>query len=284
MFDRVGAWAALMRIERPIGALLLLWPTLWALWLAGRGQPDASLVVIFIIGTFLMRSAGCVINDYADRDFDGDVKRTSTRPLATGAVSEKEALVLAAVLALAAFVLVLFTNLLTIGLSVAGVVIAMVYPFLKRYTHLPQAWLGIAFSWGIPMAYAAQTGQLPGECWLLLIANLFWVFAYDTIYAMVDRDDDIRIGIKSTAILFGDAERWVILGCHTCAIALLLLVGLRAGLNGWFYAAMIVAMGLAAWEARLYFTRDRDCCFKAFLHNSWFGAAVFTGVILGFLP
>jgi len=273
-----------MRLERPIGALLLLWPTLWALWLAGDGSPAAKLVVIFIVGTFVMRGAGCVINDYADRDFDGEVKRTQARPFATGAISEKEALILAAALALVAFVLVLFTNLLTIGLSVVGVIIAAIYPFLKRFTHLPQAWLGIAFSWGIPMAYAAQTGGLPGECWLLLVANLFWVFAYDTIYAMVDRDDDIRIGVKSTAILFGSADRWVVLGCHAMAIALLWLVGANADLGTWYFVSLIAATGFALWEARLYFSRDRDRCFQAFLHNNWFGATVFVGVVVGFLP
>lgn len=284
MSERLKAWCSLMRLERPIGALLLLWPTLWALWLAGRGQPDAKLVVIFVAGTFVMRSAGCVINDYADREFDGDVKRTSERPLATGVVSEKEALILAAVLALIAFVLVLFTNLLTIVLSVVGVLIAAVYPFLKRYTHLPQAWLGIAFSWGIPMAYAAQTGTLPAECWLLLVANLFWVFAYDTIYAMVDRDDDIKIGVKSTAILFGNADRWVVLGCHVIALILLFVMGSLAALNGWYSFALVLATGFVAWEARLYFTRERDRCFQAFLNNTWFGATVFSGVVLGFLP
>lgn len=284
MFDRLSAYAKLCRLERPIGALLLLWPTLWALWIAGEGQPTAKLVAIFVAGTFLMRSAGCAVNDYADRDFDGDVKRTSDRPLATGAISSVEALVLAAVLALVAFVLVLFTNRLTVMLSFAGLVIAVIYPFLKRYTHLPQAWLGIAFSWGIPMAFAAQTGQLPGICWLLLIANLFWVFAYDTIYAMVDRDDDLEIGVKSTAILLGDADRSVVLGCQVVALALLLVVAQLAGLGSWFYLGWMAAIAFVLWQLPDYFSRERERCFRAFVHNNWIGVAIFAAIVMGYLP
>jgi len=284
MFERLGAYASLTRLDRPIGALLLLWPTLWALWLASDGNPPASILMIFLLGTLLMRSAGCAINDYADREADGHVKRTSDRPLATGVITPREALIVAAVLAVMAFLLVLQTNRLTVLLAIAAVPIAAVYPFLKRYTHLPQAWLGIAFSWGIPMAYAAVSNRLPGECWLLLIGNLFWVLAYDTIYAMVDRDDDIKIGVKSTAILLGDYDRSAVFASQMVATLILLVVGIVAGLNAWYFIGLGVAVLCALYEATLYFTRERDPCFAAFRHNTWFGCAVFAGIFLSFLP
>jgi len=224
-------YAQLMRLHRPIGILLLLWPTLWALWIAGQGRPDPHIFVVFVLGVVLMRSAGCVINDYADRDFDPHVERTRDRPVAAGRVSPREALALFAVLCLIAFALVLTLNRLTILLSFAGAFLAATYPFLKRYSHLPQFYLGMAFGWGIPMAFAAQTGGVPGLAWILFVANIFWAVAYDTAYAMVDRDDDLKVGVKSTAILFGRHDRALIFVFHMVTIALLALTGALAGLG-----------------------------------------------------
>jgi 4-hydroxybenzoate polyprenyltransferase len=276
-------YAQLMRLHRPIGILLLLWPTLWALWIAGQGRPDLPVFVVFVLGVVLMRSAGCVINDYADRDFDPHVERTRDRPVAAGRVSPREALALFTVLCLIAFALVLTLNRLTILLSFAGAFLAATYPFLKRYSHLPQFYLGMAFGWGIPMAFAAQTGGVPDLAWILFAANIFWAVAYDTAYAMVDREDDLRVGVKSTAILFGRHDRAMIFAFHIVTIALLALTGALAGLGLGYYAGLMVASGFALYQQWLMRQRGRDGCFRAFLNNNWFGAAVFAGLLLDYL-
>jgi 4-hydroxybenzoate polyprenyltransferase len=275
-------YAQLMRLHRPIGILLLLWPTLWALWIAGQGRPGLPVFVVFVLGVVLMRSAGCVINDYADRDFDPHVARTRDRPVAAGRVSPREALALFAVLCLIAFALVLTLNRLTILLSFAGAFLAATYPFLKRYSHLPQFYLGMAFGWGIPMAFAAQTGGVPVLAWILFAANIFWAVAYDTAYAMVDREDDLKVGVKSTAILFGRHDRALIFVFHMVTIALLAVTGALAGLGLGYYAGLTAALGFALYQQRLMRRRDRDGCFRAFLNNNWFGAAVFAGLLLNY--
>jgi 4-hydroxybenzoate polyprenyltransferase len=276
-----GKFAALLRLirwNRPIGSLLLLWPTLWALWLAAEGVPDLDLLVIFTIGTVLMRSAGCIINDLADRKLDGGVTRTRGRPLVTGDVTVNEALLFFFVLCLAAFGLVLMTNLLTVLLSVPALVLASCYPLMKRYTHLPQVVLGMAFSWSIPMAFAAQLGELPPALWLLFTANLLWTVVYDTKYAMVDRRDDLEVGIKSTAILFGESDRLIIGVLQLLCLAALTLAGRQFGLQWPYFVALLVAAGLFGYH--LYLIRDRDeaACFRAFKHNSWVGLTVFLGI------
>ncbi len=283
LIARLREYLVLMRLHRPIGALLLLWPTLWALWLAGEGSPQVAVVIIFVLGVFLMRSAGCVINDYADRDFDRHVKRTHDRPLTAGRVSEREALTLFVVLSLIAFVLVLQLNWLTIALSVVGALLAASYPFMKRFTHLPQFYLGVAFAWGVPMAYAALTGAVPPIAWLLLAASLFWTVAYDTEYAMVDRDDDLRIGIKSTAILFGAWDRAMIALAHAISLGLLGMVGVLAQRGTWFYLGLAAAAATAAYQQVLIRDRDREQSFHAFLNNNFYGAAVFVGLVLDYL-
>ena len=281
--ERLRDYARLMRLDRPIGILLLLWPVLWALWIASAGKPTLSVFVVFVAGVVLMRSAGCVINDYADRKFDPQVERTRDRPLATGHVRPGEALVLFAVLALSAFALVLFMNRLTILLSFVGAALAVSYPFMKRWTHLPQFYLGAAFGWGVPMAFAAQTGGVPADAWILFGATLCWAVAYDTAYAMVDRQDDIRIGVKSTAILFGRADRLMIALFHALALLLLAWAGARAGLGLTYYMGLLLAAGLAGWQQWLMRTRVRDGCFRAFLDNNRFGAVVFAGLALDYL-
>lgn len=270
----------LARMDKPIGIYLLLWPTLWALWIAAEGSPSIKNLVIFVLGTVLMRAAGCVINDYADRNFDGHVSRTRERPLATGRVTPKEALGFAALLTLVAFGLVLMTNPFTIALSFGAVAIAALYPFMKRYTYYPQAVLGAAFSWGMPMAFAAQTNTLPAAVWLLFIANIVWTVGYDTYYAMADREDDLKIGIKSTAILFGDADRPIILGLQFLALFCLVLAGVQFKLGGWFHLGLAVAAGCFIWQ--FWKTRNREpmICFRAFLHNHWAGLAIFLGIAL----
>ncbi|MEE4191060.1 MAG: 4-hydroxybenzoate octaprenyltransferase [Halieaceae bacterium] len=278
--SRFSAYLQLVRFDRPIGTLLLLWPTLWALWLAAGGVPPLKLLVIFSLGTLLMRSAGCAVNDLADRNLDGAVERTRERPLVTGAVAPNEALVLAATLSLAAFVLVLFTNTLTILLSFAGVLLAACYPFMKRHTHLPQLVLGAAFSWGIPMAFAAVSNALPPALWLVFVANLFWTVAYDTEYAMVDREDDLKVGIKSTAILFGEMDRHVIAALQALTIIALLLVGQRFELGWIYFLSLLAASLLFVYQQRLIREREPADCFRAFLNNNWVGAAVFAGVVL----
>ena len=269
----------LMRLEKPIGIYLLLWPTLWALWIAGEGAPSLGNIVVFVVGVFLMRAAGCVINDFADRKVDGHVKRTEQRPLVSGKVTSKEALVLFAVLVLASFLLVLLTNPTTIWLSFGGLALAACYPFMKRYTYYPQVVLGAAFSWGMPMAFTAETGHLPAAAWLLYIANLLWTVAYDTYYAMVDREDDLKIGVKSTAVLFGDADRVIILTLQGLALVCLLLAGARFELGAYFYVGLSVAAACFAWEFWSTRDRGREACFKAFLHNHWAGLAIFLGIV-----
>ncbi|MFW6191378.1 MAG: 4-hydroxybenzoate octaprenyltransferase [Thiohalospira sp.] len=278
--ERLADYARLMRVDRPIGTLLLLWPTLWALWLAADGFPDLHIFLIFFVGVFLMRSAGCVINDFADRDFDPHVRRTRDRPLAAGRVSPGEALALFAGLCLLAFILVLFTNTLTIKLAFVGAALAALYPFAKRYTHLPQVVLGAAFGWSVPMAWAAQAGEVPPEAWLLFIANLLWTTAYDTMYGMADREEDLKIGVKSTAILFGELDRFWIGILQTAAVIALFLLGLKLQLGAFYYMGITVAAGLAVWHQLLIEDRDPRRCFEAFLHNSWFGFAIFVGIVL----
>lgn len=274
------AWCRLMRIDKPIGSLLLLWPTLWALWLAGRGAPSVGVLAVFILGVFLMRAAGCVINDFADRKIDGHVKRTASRPLPSGSISEKEAKILFVLLVAAAFGLVLTLNTMTILLSVAGLALAWVYPFMKRVTHLPQLILGAAFGWSIPMGYAAVSESLPLPCWLLFGVNIIWTVAYDTQYAMVDRDDDIRIGVKSTAILFGRHDKLIIGLLQALTLALLVWLGWQLRLNGVYYAALVVAGGLFAYQQLLIAERDRQACFKAFLNNNLVGMVIYLGIAM----
>jgi 4-hydroxybenzoate polyprenyltransferase len=276
--SKTSALLQLIRFDRPIGTLLLLWPTLWALWLAAQGVPDYKLLAIFLAGTFLTRSAGCIVNDLADRNLDGAVARTRARPLVTGAVTTGEAVTLFMVLMLAAFVLVLFTNKLTILLSLAAVVLASSYPFMKRYTHLPQLVLGAAFSWGIPMAFAAQLGALPSALWLIYLGNLLWTMAYDTAYAMVDREDDLKVGIKSSAILFGQYDRLMIGILQLACLLCLYLAGLAFGLGATYNTSLVVAAMLFCYQQYLIRERRPEACFKAFLHNNWVGMAIFAGV------
>jgi 4-hydroxybenzoate polyprenyltransferase len=276
---RAWDFIQLMRVDKPIGIYLLLWPTLWALWIAGNGAPSVANVLIFVVGVFLMRAAGCVINDFADRKVDGHVKRTEQRPLVSGKVSSKEALVLFAVLVVGSFLLVLLTNPTTVWLSFGGLALAACYPFMKRYTYYPQVVLGAAFSWGMPMAFTAETGHLPAAAWLLYIANLLWTVAYDTYYAMVDREDDLKIGVKSTAVLFGAADRAIILTLQVLALACLLLAGWSFALGGYFQLGLLAAGCCFVWEFVSTRHRDAPACFKAFLHNHWAGLAIFIGIV-----
>jgi len=277
---RFQQYARLMRVDKPIGTLLLLWPTLWALWLASEGAPDISLVIIFTIGVFLTRSAGCVINDIADRDFDGKVQRTKNRPLATGQVTEREALAVFVVLALVAFFLVLILNKLSIVLSVVAIAIAIIYPFMKRVTYFPQIVLGAAFSMSIPMAFAATNGEISSAAWLLYIANLLWVLAYDTLYGMVDKKDDLKVGIKSTAILFGEADLQIIATIQAFFIFGMLLIGSRFELNHWYYIGLAAASALIVWQLFHCRRREPSKCFTAFINNNWVGACIFCGILL----
>lgn len=277
---RMVVYAQLMRLHKPIGILLLLWPALWSLWLAAGGIPRWDLIVIFTLGVIFMRSAGCVINDYADRKIDGHVARTRDRPLATGTVSSREALGLFAVLCLLAFGLVLLTNTLTIQLALGGLLLATSYPFMKRHTHLPQVVLGAAFAWSIPMAFAAQRGTLSQELWLVYLAVVLWTVVYDTFYAMVDRDDDRRIGVKSTAILFGEQDRIITGFLQGLTIYALILVGGRFELGKIYYSSLAIAAGFFVYQQYLIRFRERDACFKAFLNNHWVGMVVFLGILL----
>lgn len=276
-------YAQLMRLHRPIGIFLLLWPTLWALWIAAEGWPDPLVLFVFVTGVVLMRSAGCVINDYADRDFDPQVARTRERPLAAGRVTPREALLLFVALCLAAFLLVLLMNRLTILLAFVGALLAATYPFMKRCTHLPQVYLGAAFGWSVPMAYAAQTGELTRVTWLLFVATVVWATAYDTMYGMVDRDDDLRIGVKSTAILFGSADRLIIGILQGLLLFDLVLVGHTAKLGQYYFFGLLVAAALALYQQYLIRDREPEGCFAAFLNNNWFGAVVFLGIFLDYL-
>ena len=277
--QRCREYMLLMRLDRPIGALLLLWPTLWALWLAGEGSPDPFVCGVFVVGVFVMRSAGCVINDYADRNIDPHVERTRERPLAAGRIAPREALALFAVLMLIALALVLTLNRLTLLLALVGAALAAMYPFMKRFTYLAQVHLGLAFSWAIPMAYAAQTQDVPPIAWLLLTGNLIWTVAYDTIYAMVDRQDDMRVGVKSTAILFGEMDRLFIAGMQLVVIVVLLLVAKQTGLGRSFTLGLGLAGALFIYQQWLIRDRERAACFQAFLNNNWVGAAIFVGIV-----
>ncbi len=281
--ERLIQYALLMRINKPIGVLLLMWPTLWALWMAARGVPDLGILVVFVLGVELMRAAGCIINDFADRRIDPHVTRTRARPLATGRVSVREALTLFVVLCLLAFALVLTMNRLTILLSIPGLALAAIYPFSKRYTHFPQTVLGMAFGWGIPMAFAAQTGSVPPLAWILFVANIFWSMVYDTFYAMADRPDDLKIGVKSTAILFGRWDRAITALLQGLVLITLWLAGRMAGLGVIYGIGLLVALVIACYEQYLIRDREPQACFRAFLNNTWFGAAVFAGMVIDYL-
>ncbi|MFQ2272047.1 4-hydroxybenzoate octaprenyltransferase [Aeromonas enteropelogenes] len=281
--ERGLAYLQLARIDKPIGTLLLLWPTLWALWLAAGGLPNLWVLTVFVVGVFLMRSAGCVINDYADRNFDGHVKRTSGRPLPTGKVDPREALALFFVLALISFGLVLTLNPLTIAMSFVGLLLAVGYPFMKRFIPIPQLVLGMAFSWSIPMAYAAQANALPAVAWLVFVANLLWTVAYDTQYAMVDRDDDLKLGLKSSAILFGRHDKRIIGVLQLATLLILLLVGQLMALGSSYYWGLLGAAVLFVYQQRLIRERQREACFQAFLNNNYVGVLVFAGLVLDYL-
>ncbi|HEY0060589.1 MAG TPA: 4-hydroxybenzoate octaprenyltransferase [Telluria sp.] len=280
--NKLSLYFRLIRLDKPIGILLLLWPTLIALWIAGAGRPDLGVVAIFTLGTVLMRSAGCAINDYADRDIDKHVKRTAERPLTSGRIKGWEAVAVAAVLALLAFLLILPLNTLTKQMSVAAVIIAATYPYFKRFFAIPQAYLGIAFGFGIPMAFAAVWNEVPALAWWLLLANVFWAIAYDTEYAMVDRDDDLKIGIRTSAITFGRFDVAAVMLCYGAALAIILLCGWQVGLRWWFVAGVAVAAAMALYHYTLIRERDRMRCFYAFRHNNWLGAALFAGVALDY--
>ena len=282
--DRLREYALLMRLHRPIGIYLLLWPTLWALWLAGHGQPAQGIVLVFALGVVLTRSAGCVINDIADRDFDPHVARTRDRPLAAGRVSLSEAWGVALTLGLLAFLLVLTQNWLTIQLSLIGLGLAVSYPLMKRWHPLPQVHLGAAFGWGIPMAYAAVTDSLPLLAWLLFAANILWSTIYDTQYAMVDRADDLKIGVKSTAILFGSRDRHIIGALQIALLALLIVIGLLSGRGNIYYLGLFIAAWLALYQQYLIRAREPHSCFQAFLNNNAFGMVVFCGLVIDYLP
>ena len=280
--DTIMAYSHLMRLHKPIGIYLVLWPTLWALWLAAEGIPSLDVLVVFVAGAVLMRSAGCVINDFADRKIDGEVKRTKDRPMVIGLILPKQALLLFALLCGVSFLLVLAMNTLTIYLSLGGVVLAALYPFMKRHTYLPQVFLGAAFAWAVPMAFAAQTNSLPSIVWLIYMATLIWTVAYDTMYAMVDRDDDIKIGVKSTAILFGNSDRAIIAFLQVLVVLTLCIIGEQAKLGQYFYLGVVVSSVLFVYQQHLIRHRDRDACFKAFLNNNWVGLVLFCAIFLDF--
>jgi 4-hydroxybenzoate polyprenyltransferase len=280
---RLALYAQLVRIDRPIGTLLLLWPTLWALWAASQGRPPVAILLIFVAGTFLMRAAGCAINDYFDRDFDRHVQRTQSRVLTAGLIRPIEALVVAATLALIAFLLVLMLNTLTILLSLIAFSLAATYPLMKRVFGVPQAYLGIAFGFGMPMAFAATTNSVPAVAWLMLVANIFWTVAYDTEYAMVDREDDLKLGLKTAAITFGRFDVLAIALCYVLALMLLAMVGVLMAWGWPYYLGLAVALGIALTHVFWIRGRDRELCFKAFRHNNWFGAAVFAGIVLQYV-
>jgi 4-hydroxybenzoate polyprenyltransferase len=282
-FTRLRDYASLMRLDKPIGIFLLLWPTLWALLIASGGDPDPKVLLIFVAGVVLMRSAGCVINDYADREFDRHVSRTQNRPLTAGRVTTKEARVLFVILCLFAFVLVLQLNLLTVGLSVIGVLLAAIYPFLKRVTHLPQVFLGIAFGWSVPMAFAAQTGSVPQIAWLMFVATVLWATVYDTLYAMVDREDDRVLGLKSTAILFGESDRQIIGLLQVMLLISLLMIGHQAELGLVYYLGVLFAAGFSGWQQYLIRYRERESCYRAFLNNNCFGAVIYLGILFDYM-
>jgi 4-hydroxybenzoate polyprenyltransferase len=280
LVQRLDAYERLVRLDKPIGILLLLWPTLWGLWIAAAGRPGVAMIWIFTLGTALMRSAGCAVNDWADRDFDGQVKRTATRPLATREIAHWEALLVGAVLALAAFLLILPLDPLVRWWSVPALLIAISYPFTKRFFAIPQAYLGIAFGFGIPMAFAAQQHAVPALAWLLLLANICWTIAYDTEYAMVDRDDDMRIGVRTSALTFGRYDVAAVMFCYALFLAIMVGIGAGIGLGLFYYTGLLAAGGIAFYHYRLIRHRERMACFRAFRHNNWLGFAVFSGVVL----
>ncbi|UUM30737.1 4-hydroxybenzoate octaprenyltransferase [Vibrio japonicus] len=281
--DKAHAYWQLMRMDKPIGTLLLLWPTFWALILAAEGVPDLKILIVFILGVIFMRAAGCVINDFADRKVDGHVKRTAQRPLPSGRVTSKEAIGLFLVLGIASFLLVLTMNTLTIQLSFAGIVLAFIYPFMKRFTHLPQLFLGLAFSWAIPMAWAAQSNELPMMVWFVFVVNALWTIAYDTQYAMVDRDDDLKIGIKSTAILFGRFDKMIIGALQLITLAMLIYLGMWYELGASYYWSLLIAGALFVFQQHLIRHRERELCFRAFLNNNYVGMVVTIGLLIAFL-
>jgi 4-hydroxybenzoate polyprenyltransferase len=279
--DRLISYAYLIRLDKPIGTLLLLWPTLWALWLASSGVPDLKLLLIFVTGTFLMRSAGCAINDYADRNFDHHVLRTQGRPVTSGKISGKEALLVAAILALLAFLLIQTLNTYTKVLSFFALAVAFIYPFTKRFFAMPQAVLGIAFGFGIPMAYAAILNEIPLEAWILFLGNIFWAIAYDTAYAMVDREDDIRLGLRTSAITFGTYDVKAIAVSYAILFISQIWVAQLANLSNYFLVGWFVALACAIYHLKLISTRKREECFAAFRHNNWLGGFLFLGIVLG---
>ena len=279
LVKKLDAYERLMRLDKPIGILLLLWPTLWALWIAGQGRPDWRLLIVFVAGTVLMRSAGCVMNDVADSQYDGLVERTQNRPLAKQEVSKKEAALLAAALSLLAFSLVCVLNRYTIALSFVALFLAMTYPLTKRFFAIPQAYLGIAFAWGIPMAFTATSNSIPYVAWVLLLANVCWAIAYDTEYAMVDRDDDLKIGLRSSAITFGRFDVMAVMSCYALSLLLLAYAGQMTHLGYLYYLGLLAAAGVAIRHYFLIRQRDKESCFQAFLHNNWFGLAVFVGLV-----
>ncbi len=282
VMDRIKQYWLLARFDRPIGILILLWPALWALWVASNGKPDLWVLSVICLGVVLMRAAGCVINDYADRDFDPHVERTKQRPIAAGKVKPKEALILFVVLCLCAFGLVLTLNIYTILLSFIAAFLAASYPFMKRYTQLPQAYLGIAFGWAVPMSFSAQINSIPAVAWVMYLAVVLWALVYDTMYAMVDKEDDLKIGVKSTAILFGAYDRHIMAILQIIIVGLMIAVGQMQQLNWPYYSGILVAAGFSVYQQKLIFHRDKALCFKAFLNNNWFGMVVFVGLVMDY--
>jgi 4-hydroxybenzoate polyprenyltransferase len=282
-YDKFKQYLLLIRLNRPIGIFLLLWPTLWGLWIASEGFPNTKILVVFLFGVFLMRSAGCILNDIIDKDFDKFVARTQNRPLASDKLSSIEAFIVAISLIFIAFLLVLTTNTLTVQLSFVAIILAGTYPFLKRHTYLPQFFLGLTFGWSIPMAFAATTNSIPKIAWLLLIANILWAVVYDTIYAMIDREDDLKIGIKSTAILFDDADRFIIGLIQSLALIALIIIGQQASLNTIYYFSLIIGGCLFLYQLYLIRNREQKKCMQAFLNNNWFGLVVFIGLFINYL-
>ena len=282
-YEKIKNYLILNRLNKPIGIFLLLWPTLWALWLAAEGFPNHKILIVFLFGVFLMRSAGCILNDIADKDFDKFVARTKNRPLASDKLSSIEAFIFASGLIFAAFLLVLTTNTLTIKLSFVALILVGIYPFLKRYTYLPQIFLGLTFGWSIPMAFAATITSIPKIAWLLLIVNILWVIVYDTIYAMIDRKDDLKIGIKSTAILFDDADRFIIGIIQVLVLIALIIVGKQASLNISYYLGIIVGCFLFIYQSYLIKDREPEKCMRAFMNNNWFGLVIFIGLFMNYL-
>ena len=280
--ESVHNYWVLARFDRPIGTLILLWPALWALWLASDGKPDILVLTVITLGVIVMRAAGCVINDYADRDFDQHGERKKTRPIAAGKIKPKSALIFFVVLCAVAFGLVLLLNTLTIELSFIGAFLAASYPFMKRYTHLPQAYLGIAFGWAVPMAFAAQMNTIPPVAWVLYLAVTLWALVYDTMYAMVDKDDDLKIGVKSTAILFGNYERHIMAVLQCVILLLLFIVGELQNLGTFYYLSLLIAAGFSVYQQKLIFHREKTACFRAFLNNNWFGLVVFLGLLFNY--